>query len=185
MSLRRLHHEQPASFKFTAANAKWAKAQIAKYPKGREASAIIPLLWRAQEQEGWLSQPAIEQIADQLGMAYIRALEVATFYFMFQLQPVGSVAHIQVCGTTTCMICGAEDLIAVCKDMIATSPHQISENGKFSWEEVECLGACTNAPMVQIGKDFYRDFWPDTDSDQHEPKRPTWLYAASAFHHRY
>ena len=157
MSLRRLHHEQPESFKFTAANLKWAKAQMKKYPKGRQASAIIPLLWRAQEQEGWLSQPAIEYIADLLDMAYIRALEVATFYFMFQLQPVGSVAHIQICGTTTCMICGAEKLVQVCKDMIAKNPHELSENGKFSWEEVECLGACTNAPMVQIGKDFYED----------------------------
>ena len=162
MSLRRLHHEQPDSFKFTAANLKWAKAQMKKYPKGRQASAIIPLLWRAQEQEGWLSQPAIEYVADLLDMAYIRALEVATFYFMFQLQPVGSVAHVQVCGTTTCMICGAEDLIQVCKEMISPNPHQVSENGKFSWEEVECLGACTNAPMVQIGKDFYEDLTEET-----------------------
>ncbi|MCL4126636.1 UNVERIFIED_CONTAM: hypothetical protein GTU68_030299 [Idotea baltica] len=128
-----------------------------KYPKGRQASAVIPLLWRAQEQEGWLSKPAIESVADLLGMAYIRVLEVATFYFMFQLAPVGNVAHFQVCGTTSCMICGAEDLIGVCKSMIAKAPHQISENGKFSWEEVECLGACSNAPMVQIGKDFYED----------------------------
>ncbi|MEM7241846.1 MAG: NADH-quinone oxidoreductase subunit NuoE [Pseudomonadota bacterium] len=165
MSLRRLHHEQPDSFKFTSANLKWAKAQMKKYPDGRQASAIIPLLWRAQEQEGWLSQPAIEYIADLLDMAYIRALEVATFYFMFQLHPVGSVAHIQVCGTTTCMICGAEDLIQVCKEMIAPNPHQLSENGKFSWEEVECLGACTNAPMVQIGKDFYEDLTEESLRD--------------------
>ena len=117
--LRRLHHEQPESFAFTPANLAWAEAQITKYPEGRQASAIIPLLWRAQEQEGWLTRPAIEHVADMLGMAYIRALEVATFYFMFQLQPVGSVAHIQVCGTTSCMICGAEDLIAVCREKIA------------------------------------------------------------------
>jgi len=155
--LRRLHHEQPESFAFTAANAAWAEGQIAKYPTGREASAIIPLLWRAQEQEGWLSKPAIEAVADMLGMAHIRALEVATFYFMFQLQPVGSVAHVQVCGTLSCMICGAEDLIGVCKEMIAEHPHHLSPDGDFSWEEVECLGACTNAPMVQIGKDFYED----------------------------
>ena len=112
--LRRLHPEQPASFAFTPANLSWAQAQITKYPEGRQASAIIPLLWRAQEQEGWLSKPAIEYVADMLGMAHIRALEVATFYFMFQLQPVGSVAHVQICGTTSCMICGAEDLVAVC-----------------------------------------------------------------------
>ena len=155
--LRRLYHDQPETFAFTKANLAWAEGQITKYPEGRQASAIIPLLWRAQEQEGWLSRPAIEHVADMLGMAYIRALEVATFYFMFQLQPVGSVAHIQVCGTTSCMICGAEDLISVCKEKIAPQPHQLSDDGKFSWEEVECLGSCSNAPMAQIGKDYYED----------------------------
>ncbi len=155
--LRRLHPEQPDSFAFTPANREWAEAQISKYPEGRQASAIIPLLWRAQEQEGWLTRPAIEHVCDMLGMAHIRGLEVATFYFMFQLQPVGSVAHIQVCGTTSCMICGAEDLIAVCKEKIARRPHELSADGKLSWEEVECLGACANAPMAQIGKDYYED----------------------------
>lgn len=155
--LRRLYHDQPETFAFTPANQAWAEAQMTKYPEGRQASAIIPLLWRAQEQEGWLTRPAIEYVADLLGMAYIRALEVASFYFMFQLEPVGSVAHIQVCGTTSCMICGAEDLIAVCREKIAPNPHQISEDGKLSWEEVECLGACANAPMAQIGKDYYED----------------------------
>lgn len=155
--LRRLHPTQPDSFAFSAANLKWAQGQITKYPEGRQASAVIPLLWRAQEQEGWLSQPAIENIADMLGMAHIRVLEVATFYFMFQLKPVGSIANIQVCGTTTCMICGAEDLIGVCRERIAPNPHEISADGKFSWEEVECLGSCSNAPMAQIGKDFYED----------------------------
>ena len=155
--LRRLHLDQPETFAFTPDNLAWAEAQITKYPEGRQASAIIPLLWRAQEQEGWLTRPAIETVADMLDMAYIRALEVASFYFMFQLQPVGSVAHIQVCGTTSCMICGAEDLVAVCKDKIAAKPHQLSKDGKFSWEEVECLGSCANAPMAQIGKDYYED----------------------------
>lgn len=155
--LRRLHKEQPASFEFTPANLAWAKGQISKYPEGRQASAIIPLLFRAQEQHGWLTRPAIEYVADMLGMAYIRALEVATFYFMFQLQPVGSVAHIQICGTTSCLICGAEELIAVCKELIAPAPHALSADGRFSWEEVECLGACANAPMAQIGKDYYED----------------------------
>ncbi|SEA21792.1 NADH-quinone oxidoreductase subunit E [Rubrimonas cliftonensis] len=154
---RRLHPDQPENFAFTPANAAWAEAQIAKYPAGRQASAIIPLLWRAQEQEGWLTRPAIEAVADMLSLPRIRALEVATFYFMFQLQPVGSVAHIQVCGTTSCMICGAEDLVAVCKSRIAPKAHQLSEDGRFSWEEVECLGACSNAPMAQIGKDYYED----------------------------
>ena len=159
--LRRLHKEQPASFAFTPANLAWAEGQIAKYPEGRQASAIIPLLWRAQEQEGWLTRPAIEHVADKLGMAYIRALEVATFYFMFQLQPVGSIAHIQICGTTSCMICGAEELIAVCRELVADKAHALSADGKFSWEEVECLGACTNAPMAQIGKDYYEDLTAD------------------------
>ncbi|NVK59233.1 MAG: NADH-quinone oxidoreductase subunit NuoE, partial [Rhodobacteraceae bacterium] len=155
--LRRLHPEQPESFAFTPDNLAWAEGQITKYPEGRQASAVIPLLWRAQEQEGWLTQKAIETVADMLGMAYIRVLEVATFYFMFQLQPVGSVAHVQVCGTTTCMICGAEDLIGVCKEKIAPKAHVVSPDGKFSWEEVECLGSCANAPMAQIGKDYYED----------------------------
>ncbi|WP_294225135.1 NADH-quinone oxidoreductase subunit NuoE [uncultured Shimia sp.] len=159
--LRRLYHDQPESFAFTAANQTWAEAQITKYPEGRQASAVIPLLWRAQEQEGWLSKPALETVADMLDMAYIRVLEVASFYFMFQMQPVGSLAHIQICGTTSCMICGAEDLIAVCREKIADKPHQLSADGKFSWEEVECLGACTNAPMAQIGKDYFEDLTAD------------------------
>ncbi len=160
--LRRLTPDQPESFAFTDANMAWAQEQIKKYPEGRQASAIIALLWRAQEQEGWLSKPAIEAIADMLGMAYIRALEVATFYFMFQLKPVGSVAHIQICGTTSCMLCGSEDLIAVCKEEINEKPFLPSADGKLSWEEVECLGACTNAPMAQVGKDYYEDLTADS-----------------------
>ena len=159
--LRRLHSEQPDSFAFTPANQAWAEAQLTKFPEGRQASGVIPLLWRAQEQEGWLSKPAIESIADMLGMAYIRVLEVATFYFMFQLKPVGSVAHIQICGTTSCMLCGSEDLIGICKEVIAPNAHEISADGKFSWEEVECLGACSNAPMAQVGKDYYEDLTAD------------------------
>ncbi len=157
MSLRRLHHTQPESFAFTPANQAWAAAQIEKYPEGRQASAVIPILWRAQEQDGWVTRPMIESVARMLDLADIRVLEVATFYFMFHLQPVGSVAHIQVCGTTSCMICGAEDLIGVCQKKIAPNPHELSADGKFSWEEVECLGACSNAPMAQIGKDYYED----------------------------
>ena len=158
--LRRLALHQPDAFAFTPANLAWAEAQITKYPPGRQASAIIPLLWRAQEQEGWLSRPAIEHVADMLGLAYIRALEVATFYFMFQLHPTGSVAHVQICGTTSCMIMGAEDLTAVCERRIGGA-HHVSADGKFSWEEVECLGACANAPMAQIGKDYYEDLTPE------------------------
>ena len=162
MSVRRLADDsvQPASFAFNKENAAWAKATIKKYPKGREQSAVIPLMMRAQDQDGWVTKAAIEQIADMLGMAYIRALEVATFYTQFQLKPVGTRAHIQVCGTTPCMLRGAEDLVAVCKSRIHHEPHHLNADGTLSWEEVECLGACVNAPMVAIFKDTYEDLTP-------------------------
>ena len=157
MAVRRLDPDQPASFAFEPRNLAWARIQIAKYPEGKQASAVIPLLWRAQEQEGWCTEPALRCVADMLGMAYIRVLEIATFYTMFQLSRVGKIAHIQVCGTTPCMLRGSEALIGVCKRRLAGHSHELSEDGKFSWEEVECLGACANAPMVQIGKDTYED----------------------------
>ena len=160
MAVRRLFAEQPLTFAFTPDNLAWAKREIAKYPPGKEASAVISLLWRAQEQEGWTTEPAIRAIADMLGMAYIRALEIATFYTMFQLAPVGKTAHLQVCGTTPCMLRGSEALIEICKDRIAPHAHELSPDGKFSWEEVECLGCCANAPVVQIGKDTYEDLDP-------------------------
>ena len=163
MAVRRLHPEQPTSFEFTAENLAWAHATMTKYPQGQQASAVIPLLWRAQEQhQGWLPEPAIRYVADLLGMAYIRVYEVATFYTMFQLSPVGKIAHIQVCGTTPCMLRGSEDLIAVCKRKIATKSHELSADGNYSWEEVECLGSCANAPMVQIWKDTYEDLTADS-----------------------
>ncbi|WP_422376571.1 NADH-quinone oxidoreductase subunit E [Roseibium sp.] len=163
MAVRRLAAEQPDSFEFTEANLAWAKKLIDRYPAGRQASAVIPLLWRAQEQnDGWVSEPAIRYIADLLEMPNIRVLEVATFYTMFQLQPVGKKAHIQVCGTTPCQLRGSEDLIKICKSRIAKHMHEISEDGMFSWEEVECLGACVNAPMVQIFKDTYEDLTTDS-----------------------
>lgn len=161
MSVRRLWHEQPEDFAFSADNLVWAEKAIKRYPDGRQASAVIPLLWKAQEQEGWVSEPAIRHIADMLGMAYIRVLEVATFYTMFQLQPVGKKAHVQVCGTTPCMLRGAGDIIAICKKRIAEHTHELSADGAFSWEEVECLGACVNAPMVQVFKDTYEDLTPE------------------------
>ena len=157
MSVRRLDPKQPASFAFSAENAAWAKAKIAHYPPGKQAAAVIPLLWRAHEQEGWLTEPALRAIADMLGMPYIRAYEVATFYTMFQLSPVGTTAHVQVCGTTPCMLRGAEGLVEVCKRRIAAHAHEVTADGRFSWEEVECLGSCANAPMVQIFKDTYED----------------------------
>jgi len=149
---------QPASFSFTDENLAWAKREITKYPEGRQASAVIAILWRAQEQvEGWVSEAAIRFVADMLDMPYIRVLEVATFYTMFQLQPVGRKAHVQVCGTTPCRLRGAGDLIEVCQSRINHDPFHLSKDGNFSWEEVECLGACVNAPMVQIWKDTYED----------------------------
>ena len=160
MSNRRLHPEQPSHFAFNTENAVWAKETIAKYPVGKQAAAILPLLWRAQEQEGWCTEPALRVVADMLGMAYIRAYEIATFYTMFQLGPVGTVAHVQVCGTTPCLLRGADQLIAVCKSRIAEHAHERTVDGKFSWEEVECLGSCANAPMVQIFKDTYEDLSP-------------------------
>jgi len=160
MTVRRLAppEVQPKEFAFTAENRAWAEQQIKKYPEGRQQSAIIPLLWRAQEQNGgWLPEAAIRYVADFLGMAHIRALEVATFYTMFLLQPCGKKAHVQVCGTTPCMLRGAGDLIEVCKQRISPEPFHVSADGDFSWEEVECLGACVNAPMVLIGRDTYED----------------------------
>ena len=150
--------EQPESFAFTPENLETAKAIIAKYPPGRQASAVIAILWRVQEQhEGWVSEVAIRAVADLLEMPYIRVLEVATFYTMFQLQPVGKKAHVQVCGTTPCRLRGAEDIIKVCQSRIHHDPFHLSKDGNFSWEEVECLGACVNAPMVLIWKDTYED----------------------------
>jgi NADH-quinone oxidoreductase subunit E len=165
MAVRRLaeQHLQPKDFAFTAENLAWAKAQIAKYPEGRQQSAVIPILWRAQEQNGgWLPQKAMEHVADFLGMAYIRVLEVATFYTMFLLQPVGRKAHVQVCGTTPCMLRGAEDIKDVCRRRIHEEQFHVSADGDFSWEEVECLGACVNAPMVLVWKDTYEDLTADS-----------------------
>jgi NADH-quinone oxidoreductase subunit E len=165
MSVRRLAPPelQPKQFALTAENLAWAKQQIAKYPEGRQQSAVIPILWRAQEQAGgWTPQKAIECVAEMLGMAYIRVLEVATFYTMFLLSPVGKKAHVQVCGTTPCMLRGSDALFDVCRKRIHHDAFHVSADGDFSWEEVECLGACVNAPMVMIGKDTYEDLTPQS-----------------------
>ena len=162
MAVRRLAETQPDSFAFTPANRAWAEREIAKFPSGRQASAVISLLWRAQEQEGWVTKPAIEGVADLLGMPQIRVLEVATFYTMFHLEPVGSKAHVQVCGTTPCMLRGAGELIEVCRRRIHEQQHHRSADGTLSWEEVECLGACVNAPMVEIFSDTYEDLTPES-----------------------
>lgn len=163
MSVRRLAPEavQPPVFSFSNDNQEWARQQIAKYPQGRQASAVIPLLWKAQEQhDGWLPKAAIEEVARLLDMPYIRVLEVATFYTMFNLEPVGRY-FIQLCGTTPCMLRGAEALKDVCRNRIGDQRH-VSTDGNFSWLEVECLGACCNAPMVQINNDYYEDLTPES-----------------------
>jgi len=160
MSVRRLDPNQPDSFEFTAENKAWAEGQLKKYPDGRQASAIIALLWRAQKQAGgWLPEPAIRHVADFLGMPHMRAMEVVTFYTMFNLAPVGE-HFVQLCGTTPCWLRGSDDLKAVCKKVIGDE-RQVSSDGKLSWMEVECLGACANAPMVQVNDHFYEDLDAD------------------------
>ncbi len=161
MSVRRLAKEQPASFAFSKATKAKADWWISKYPETRRASAVIPILWLVQKQEGWVSEPAIRAIGELLGMPYIRVLEVATFYTMFQLEPVGTAALIQVCGTTPCMLRGAGDLMKVCEKKIGPKD-TLSKDGKFTWQEVECLGACANAPMAQINDYYFEDLTPET-----------------------
>ncbi len=157
MSTRRLAPNQPTSFAFTPENEAWAQKQIAKYPAGKQASAVVPLLWRAQEQNGGhVTEPMMRVIGEKLGMSPIRVLEIATFYTMFNLKPVGK--HLlQVCTTTPCWLRGSDAVVAACKKHIHPNAETVSADGKFSWMEVECLGACVNAPIVQIGDDFYED----------------------------
>ena len=173
MSVRRLAEPsvQPPAFVFSPDYSGQVKTWIGKYPKGREQSAVIPLLMLAQDQEGWVSKAAIEHVADMLGMPYIRALEVATFYTQFQLKPVGTRAHVQVCGTTPCMLRGAEALMDVCRSKIHHDQFHTNPTGTLSWEEVECLGACVNAPMVMIFKDTYEDLTPDRLGRDHRAVR--------------
>jgi NADH-quinone oxidoreductase subunit E len=161
MSVRRLAKEQPASFAFSKATKTKCDWWIAKYPADRKQSAVIPILWLVQKQEGWVSEPAIRAIGELLGMPFIRVLEVATFYTMFMLEPVGSAALIQVCGTTPCMLRGAGDLMDVCKKKIGAK-QTLSADGRFTWEEVECLGACANAPMAMINDYYFEDLTPDS-----------------------
>lgn len=156
MSARRLAEDQPASFEFTPENTAWLEMQIAKYPEGRQASAVVPALWQAQKQnDNWLPQAAIEKVADALGMAKIRVLEIATFYSMFNLEPVGRY-FIQLCGTTPCLLAGSDEIIDVLQRRVGPQ-RRVTDDGLFSWIEVECLGACCNAPMVQINDDYYED----------------------------
>jgi len=162
MAVRRLAPAeiQPKEFSFTKENLAWAKKEITKYPPGRQASAVIPLLWRAQEQAGgWVPEAAIQYVAKFLDLPNIRVMEIATFYTMFNLAPVGK-WHVQMCGTTPCVLRGADKLIEICHHRIGHQ-FEVTGDGKFSWVEVECLGACVNAPMAQINYDFYEDLTPE------------------------
>jgi NADH-quinone oxidoreductase subunit E len=161
MSVRRLAKDQPASFAFSPEMQAEAERWIAKFPAGRQRSAVIALLWLAQKQEGWLPEPALRVVGEMLDMPVIRVLEIATFYTMFQLQPVGSVAHVQVCGTTPCMLRGANDLKALLERRIGPKDHRTAD-GSLSWEEVECMGACANAPMVAIHDAYFEDLTVET-----------------------
>jgi NADH-quinone oxidoreductase subunit E len=161
MSVRRLAKVQPASFDFSADTLDKANWWIAKYPAPKKQSAVIPILWLVQKQEGWVSEPAIRAISALLDMPVIRVLEVATFYTMFMLEPVGSAALIQVCGTSPCVLRGADKLLELCHHKIGEKDH-LSKDGLFTWQEVECLGACVNAPMAQINDYYYEDLTPES-----------------------
>ena len=163
MAERSPARQQPDGFAWTPENQEWCDAQLAKYPEGRQASAVIPFLWRAQKQDGWVTIPAMERIAEQLSMPYIRVYEVATFYTMFNLKPEGRY-FVQLCGTTPCQLRGSEELIEVCHEVIGPQ-HTITPSGNLSWLEVECLGACCNAPMVQINDYYYQDLTPEVFRD--------------------
>jgi NADH-quinone oxidoreductase subunit E len=160
LSVRRLAQQQPASFAFAPATLKKAREHMANFPHGRQQSAVIGVLWLVQKQEGWISEPSIRAVAELLGMPAIRVLEVATFYTMFHLEPVAPVV-IEVCGTTPCQTRGSEALIAVCKRRIGPAEHT-SQDGKLYWREVECMGACSNAPMAAINDYYYEDLSPES-----------------------
>lgn len=156
MSARVMAENQPASFAFRPEFLERANRIIAKYPAGRQASAVIPLLDLAQRQEGWVSRPAMENIASLLGMAPIRVMEVATFYTMFKLAPVGK-NHIQVCTSLSCWLRGSNDVVKSCRDKLHIGFGEVTPDGAFSLEEVECAGACVNAPVIAVGDDYYED----------------------------
>lgn len=162
MALRRFDLEAGGdSFAFKPETEPTIAFWLGKYPEDKKRSAVIPLLWLAQKDNaGWLSEPAMREVADRLEMPYIRVYEVATFYTMFRLQPVGK-NHVQLCGTTPCMLRGANDLKEVCNKVIG-KPMSVTDDGRLSWEEVECLGACANAPMVQINDYYYEDLTPES-----------------------
>jgi NADH-quinone oxidoreductase subunit E len=159
VSVRRLAKDQPASFAFTPENLEKARWWMAKFPPGRQQSAVIAVLWLVQKQAGWVPEPALRVVAELLDMPVIRVFECATFYTLFQLEPVGKTALFQVCGTTPCMLRGSDGLMALLEQEIGPRSH-VSADGRFSWEEVECMGACSNAPMAAINDRYYEDLTP-------------------------
>ena len=157
MTLRRPSKEQPENFEFNTNSLEAAKVIISNYPKGKQQSAVMALLYIAQKQNSnWIPLAAMKYIAKFLEMPYIKVYEVATFYSMYNLSPVGK-HFIQVCTTTPCLIRGADKIVKLCKEKISPNENEISKQGSCSWMEVECLGACVSAPMVQINDDYYED----------------------------
>ena len=157
MSLRRPAKEQPENFEFNSSSLEAAKVIISKYPKGKQQSAVMALLYIAQKQNNnWIPLAAMKYIAKFLNMPYIQVYEVATFYSMYNLAPVGK-HFVQVCTTTPCLIRGADKIVKACKEKISANQNEISKIGDCSWMEVECLGACVNAPMIQVNDDYYED----------------------------
>ena len=157
MSLKKVHDEQPEEFKFSDENLKQAELILRKYPEKNKKSAVMPFLYLAQKQnKNWIPLSAMKYIANYLSMPYISVYEVATFYTMYNLAPVRKY-FVQVCTTTPCLLRGADKIIKICKEKISINENEISKNGNCSWMEVECLGACVSAPMVQINEDYYED----------------------------
>ena len=157
MSLKKIHDQQPDSFEFSKNNYEIANDILKKYPQERKKSAVMPLLYLAQRQnENWIPLAAMKYIAKYLEMPYIKVYEVATFYTMYHLAPVGKY-FVQVCTTSPCLIRGADKIVKICKEKISEKENTLSKNKLCSWLEVECLGACVNAPMMQINNDYYED----------------------------
>ena len=157
MSLKKIHDVQPDSFEFAKPNLEIAKSILKKYPNERKKSAVMPLLYLAQRQnENWIPLAAMKYIAKYLEIPYIKVYEVATFYTMYNLAPVGKY-FVQVCTTSPCLIRGADKIVKICKEKISKEENKLSENKLCSWLEVECLGACVNGPMMQINNDYYED----------------------------
>ena len=157
MSLKKIHDRQPDNFEFTKSNLEIADKILKKYPLGKKKSAVMPLLYLAQNQnENWIPLAAMKYIGKFLSMPYINVYEIATFYSMYNLAPVGKY-FVQVCTTSPCALRGANKLVNICKEKISKNQNELSQNGLCSWTEVECLGACINAPMMQVNEDYYED----------------------------